>query len=76
MKRKTEGCTKLLSDLHNFIVSDRQFRRDTKTKPEKAIQTEIRPLIINFLEKYFKEVGYNDSTAKAHKGTSKIAKWT
>lgn len=67
MKRKTEGCTKFLSDLHNFIVSDRQFRRDTKTKPEKAIQTEIRPLIINFLEKYFSDAGYKDSTAKAHK---------
>lgn len=67
MKRKTEGCTKFLSDLHNFIVGDPQFRRDTKSKPEKAIQAEIRPLIIRFLEKYFSEAGYKDSTAKANK---------
>ena len=26
MKRKMEGCTKFLSDLHNFIVRDPQFQ--------------------------------------------------
>ena len=67
MQRKTEGVTRFLSDLHAYIIKDPQFRQDTKLKPEKGIQSEIRPLIINYLEKYFREVGYKDSTAKANK---------
>jgi hypothetical protein len=45
----------------------RSSSRDTKTKPEKAIQTEIRPLIVRFLEKFFSNAGYNDRSAKANK---------
>jgi hypothetical protein len=51
----------------HFIVGDAQFRQDTKSKPEKAIQTEISPLFIRFLEKYISDAGYKDSTAEANK---------
>ncbi|MFN4866340.1 MAG: hypothetical protein ACK5GZ_08465 [Cyanobium sp.] len=53
--------------MHNFIVGDPQFLRNTKSKPEQAIQTGIRPLIIRFLEMYFSDAGYKDSTGKANK---------
>jgi hypothetical protein len=49
------------------LLAIRSSIRDTKTKPEKAIQTEIRPLIVRFLEKYFSNAGYNDRSEKAIK---------
>ena len=56
-----------MEDLHIFIVSNPQFRKKTKRKSETQIQTEIRPLLIQFLEQYFAEAGYKDSVAKANK---------
>jgi len=37
-------------------------------KSEQAVQTEIRPIIISFLEKHFREAGYVDYVAKANNG--------
>ena len=67
MKKKGAKVTKFMKDLHGFIVSSPQFRKKTKGKSEKQIQTEIRPLLIQFLEHYFAEAGYKDSVAKANK---------
>lgn len=55
-----------MKELHDFIVNSPQFRKDTNLKSEGQIQTEIRPLIIQYLEKHFKERGYKDYTAKAN----------
>ena len=66
MKRKTKPLIKFIEDLHSFIVSDPQFRKDTSTKSEVFVQAEIRPLVIKFLENYFRDKGYADFTAKAH----------
>ncbi|MDY6993916.1 MAG: hypothetical protein SVR94_15115 [Pseudomonadota bacterium] len=67
MKKKTEKVTTFLEDLHNHIVGNPQFRHDTRTKSESQVQTEIRPLIISYLEKYFGKAGYKDTEAKAIK---------
>ena len=67
MKKKTNKVDKFLENLHEFIVSNPQFRRDTNNKSETEIQTEIRPLIIAYLQKYFAELGYKDTQAKAIK---------
>jgi len=67
MKKKSAKLTKFIEDLHSFIVSNPQFRKKTREKNEAQIQTEIRPLLIQFLEQYFEEAGYKDSVAKANK---------
>ena len=67
MKKKTAKATKFIHDLHEFIVGDPQFRKDTRSRPETQIQTKIRPLIIQYLEKYFQDEGYKDFTGKANK---------
>jgi hypothetical protein len=66
MKKKTTSLKDFIEKLHNFIVKHPQFRKDTSLKSEGQIQTEIRPLIIQYLENYFKERGYKDYTAKAN----------
>ncbi len=67
MKKKTQKVTNFIEGLHEHITGDPQFRRDTKTKSETQIQSEIRPLIISYLQKHFEADGYKDSIAKANK---------
>ena len=56
-----------MEGLHRYIVSDPQFRRHTRSKSEKQIQTELRPLIIRYLEKYYEASGFIDFTEKANR---------
>ena len=67
MKKKTKKLVEFIEGLHNHIIHDPQFRKNTSKKSEVEIQAEIRPLIINYLQKYFKKAGYQDVIAKAHK---------
>ncbi len=67
MKKKTKKLTEFIEGLHKYITTNPQFRRNTHNKSEIQIQTEIRPLIIRYLEKYFKKQGYKDFTGKAYK---------
>lgn len=67
MKKKTAKVTDFIQGLHDYIVSDPQFRKNTADKSEVQIQAEIRPLIIQYLQKYFREAGYKDDVAKANK---------
>lgn len=67
MKKKTAKVANFLEGLHQHIVGNPQFRRDTRAKSESQAQTEIRPLIISYLQKYFGEAGYKDTEAKAIK---------
>ena len=67
MKKKTAALIKFINGLHEFIISNPQFRKDTKNKSEVFIQAEIRPLIIQYLENYFKSKGYKDHSLKANK---------
>lgn len=67
MKKKSAKLIKFIDGLHHFIVKNPQFRKDTGKKTETQIQAEIRPLIIQYLEKYFKQEGFKDYLGKAHK---------
>ena len=67
MKKKSKKAAAFVSELHEFVVSHPQFRRKTAGKNETQIQTEIRPLILRYLENYFSALGYRDSVAKANK---------
>lgn len=67
MKKKTIQVTSFIEGLHNYIVNNPQFRTKTLGKSEVQIQTEIRPLILNYLEKYFSKSGVKDAVGKAHK---------
>ena len=67
MKKKSAKVTKFIEDLHNFIVKNPQFRAKTAGKSETRIQTEIRPLIVRYLENYFADQGYKDAVGKANK---------
>ena len=66
MKKKTKQVTEFLNDLHEYITKDLQFRKDTRGKSETAIQAEIRPIIVNFLTKYFAKLGFKDAERKAN----------
>jgi hypothetical protein len=67
MKKKSDKLIKFMEGMHKFITGHPQFRKNTKGKSEVQIQTEIRPLILLYLEKYFKEAGYTDYLAKSYK---------
>lgn len=67
MRKKTSKLVAFIEGLHDFIITHPQFRKQPKGKSEVAIQTEIRPLIIRYLEKHFDEAGYTDAVAKANK---------
>ncbi len=44
MRKKSKKAADFVSGLHDFIISDSQFRKRTSGKSEVQIQTEIRPL--------------------------------
>lgn len=67
MKKKTAKATQFIEDLHCYIIKSPQFRKKTAGKSETQIQTELRPVILNYLEKYFSESGYKDAAGKAYK---------
>ena len=67
MKKKSKQIFEFIQNLHNFIISNPQFRKNITGKSELQIQAEIRPLLIQFLEKYFKKLGYKDYISKANK---------
>jgi len=67
MKKKTKQVVEFITNMHNYIINDPQFRKDTSTKTESQIQAEIRPLIIDFLKQYYKNIGYKDPVAKMHR---------
>ena len=48
MKKKTQQLTNFIDELHDFIVNDPQFRKDTSKKSESVIQGEVRPLMIRY----------------------------
>jgi len=66
MKKKTKNVVNFIEGLHNYIINDRSFRKNTSTKSEVEIQREIRPLILDYLEEYFKNKGYKDYKKKAY----------
>jgi hypothetical protein len=67
MKKKTAQITKFIEKLHEYVICHPQFRKRTKDKAELNIQAELRPVIIEYLQEYFKDVGYKDTVAKANK---------
>ena len=67
MKRKSSAVKGFVEGLHEFIVSNPQFRKNTNGKSETAIQAELRPLIVSYLEKSFSEAGFKDCVAQANK---------
>jgi len=67
MKKKSAKVLEFIEGMHEYIVSNPQFRRDTRTKSETQVQAEIRPLIIRYLEEYFQKTGYKDVVAKANR---------
>jgi|GEM_PF-1815716 len=67
MKKKTEKLNKFIEGLHKWIITSSQFRKNIGGRSEVQIQTEIRPLIIQYLEYWFREAGYKDYVGKANK---------
>lgn len=67
MRKKTAKVNAFIEGLHEFIVRHPQFRKATGQKSEVRIQSEIRPIIIRYLEDYFEAAGYKDAIAKANK---------
>ena len=65
MKKKTQKSVAFIDDLHHFIISNPQFRKDTSKKSEQFVQAEIRPLIIQYLENHFNDQKYVDYVGRA-----------
>jgi hypothetical protein len=66
MKAKTKQSREFIEELHKAIVGDAQFRRDTGRLSERAVQREIRPLIITYLEDYYRRKGIKDPRRMAN----------
>jgi len=66
MKKKSEKLEGFIHGLHKHITGNRQFRKNTNGKSEVQIQTEIRPLIVDYLKEWFKAEGVVDFEGKAH----------
>lgn len=66
MKKKTAKVTSFIEQMHKFIITNPQFRKDTRNKTESQIQAELRPILLAYLEKHFQAEGYKDYTAKAN----------
>ena len=67
MKKKTKKVVDFLNSMHNFIIKSPQLRKDISKKTEVQMQTEIRPIIINFLTRYFRNLDYKDARKMANK---------
>ncbi len=67
MKKKSASVISFIENLHKFIIKNPQLRKDTQGKSETQIQTELRPILLQYLEKYFTEASYKDAVAKANK---------
>jgi len=67
MKKKTKQLIEFLDQLHDYIETRPTLRSITSHKSETAIQTEIRPIILRYLENYFEERGYKDAEAKSNR---------
>ncbi len=67
MKKKSSKVLSFIENLHKFIIENPQFRKDTQGKNETQIQTELRPILLKYLEKHFIEAKYKDAVAKANK---------
>jgi len=66
MKNKSKKVREFMDGLFKFIVDNPQFRWKTNKKSEPEIQTEIRPLIIQYLMLYFQQQGVKDFVRKAN----------
>lgn len=67
LRKKTKQVLEFLEKLHEHLISSRQFRRNTANKSETQVQTELRPIILNYLVNYFEDHGYKDPMKKAYK---------
>lgn len=66
MRKKTKNVVNFINGLHDYIINDRCFRKNTESKSEVEIQRELRPLILSYLEEFFKDKGYKDYKKKAY----------
>ena len=57
MKYKSQNLVKFIDGLHNHILSHPHFRSNLNGKTESQIQTEIRPMIVEYLTYQYKDRG-------------------
>lgn len=67
LKTKTIQAKTFLDGLHQAIVGHPSYRQKTKDKTEVQIQTEIRPMILRYLEEHFRLKGFKDPVQRANK---------
>jgi hypothetical protein len=67
MVKKTNKVVEFIEGLHDHIAGIPQLRKNTSEKSEAQIKAEIGPLIIQYLQRHFKEAGYKDDIEKAQK---------
>lgn len=67
MKNKSKNVINFMNGLHEYITKSPLLRKNTGLKTESEIQSEIRPVIISYLTKYFQDKGNKNPEAKAFK---------
>ena len=67
MKRKSSKAVDFIEGLHKHITNHPTLRKNTSGKSEVRIQTEIRPIILEYLTKWFANDGVRSPESKAYK---------
>ena len=55
MRRKSKKATEFIQSLHLHLVKSPLLRKNVQNKTERDIQTELRPIIFDYMKKYFEK---------------------
>jgi len=55
MKKKTQKAISFIEELHKHLTGSPLLRDESQGRDERQIQTEIRPIIFDYMKEYFKK---------------------
>ena len=67
MKPKTQKSIKFIEELHLHIVGSPLLRKNVQNKNESQIQTELRPIIFDYMVKHFQNQNWKNPESGAKK---------
>jgi hypothetical protein len=67
VRKKTQKAIDFLEGLHEYVVAHPQLRKKTQGRSETQIQSELRPLLVGYLEAYFQDMGRADYVEMGHR---------
>ena len=67
MKAKTSKSKEFIEGHHKHLIGSPLLRKNVQTKSESQIQTELRPIIFNYMVKYFENKNWKNPESGAKK---------